>query len=691
MNDEFVQAYMAMDVHQDNLFLTGKAGTGKSTLLRYFVENTHKRVAVIAPTGIAALNVKGQTVHRFCEFGVDVSLAAVAEGRYRPRTRRQQELLQNLDCIVVDEVSMLRADLLDCLQGYLSLYGPHASMLFGGVQMIFVGDLYQLPPVLLGKEEQMFKIFYDTPYFFSANCMKGLDYKHIELQKAYRQEDQDFINLLNTVRDGTAGSEQLNKLNTLIVNDDFDESKVGVVLTTTNAKAKERNEEGLAKLDGKLYSHEAEIKGKFTKEYYPTDPDLVWKDGARVMFLNNDTGGRWVNGTMGMIKGTFDENNYIEVRVELDKPTPNGSSTVTAGAHTWELFSPVLKKKKVRNDENKVVEKEEITLEPTGTFKQLPFKLAWAVTIHKSQGQTFDDLLLDTGKGIFADGQLYTALSRCRTFEGLHLYKHVMPKDVRADENVRKFMKERAKVAYIENLQKEIEGKVEELIVVADTERITELYMEVISTEYRRWRENGGTLRDVENKVYQRCTEIPSDRIFNELLQESFLSLYNTIEKETAKWLRRHNINPQEVDRKRTTAKKEDLVFYNTPLDIGNETSKTVGNLLSIIMAFIIFLIAANPVGGVVAAILGGVAALAGRKKLTKMLRRKIHDYKFSAFTVQIFLSEDDLRKKLEEGSEELKINLREKLKEANQECLPQLLGHAEKIIEESLSQARHP
>lgn len=174
MNEDFIAAYTAMDTGQDSLFLTGKAGTGKSTLLRYFVENTTKNVAVVAPTGIAALNVRGQTVHRFCGFGSDVSLDAVARGRYRPRTRAQRAVLQRLNCLVVDEVSMLRADLLDCLQGYLSLYGPQANRPFGGVQMIFVGDLYQLPPVLLNNEQSMFQVFYDSPYFFSANCMKGL-------------------------------------------------------------------------------------------------------------------------------------------------------------------------------------------------------------------------------------------------------------------------------------------------------------------------------------------------------------------------------------------------------------------------------------------------------------------------------------------------------------------------------------
>lgn len=454
MNDEFVEAYMAMDVHNDNLFLTGKAGTGKSTLIRYFLENTGKNVAVVAPTGIAALNVKGQTVHRFCGFGSDVSLDAVAKDRYRPRTRQQRSLLQRLDCLIVDEVSMLRADLLDCLQGYLSLYGPRANMPFGGVQMIFVGDLYQLPPVLLGKERHMFRVFYDTPYFFSANCMSGFDYKLIELQKVYRQEDEDFISLLNAFRDGTAGPDEINKLNDRYVDEGDDDypSDVGVVLTTTNQRAKEINEEALNRLNGASFSNTARIEGRFTKDYYPTDPELDWRDGARIMLLNNDSGGRWVNGSMGTIVETLDAGTRVMVKLDvapeldfdgdiLHDLDGEPSDVVEVQPHQWQVYSPTIEEEVVVNENDEEEKKEKLVLKSVGSFRQLPFKLAWAVTIHKSQGQTFSDLFLDTGNGIFADGQLYTALSRCTSYKGLRLCKYIVPKDVRTSWQVRDFMR----------------------------------------------------------------------------------------------------------------------------------------------------------------------------------------------------------------------------------------------------------
>jgi hypothetical protein len=426
-NPIFQNALDTLEKTEKNAFITGRAGTGKSTLLSYFREHTKKKVVILAPTGVAALNVKGQTIHSFFKFKPDVTLQSV---KAIVKKDDSTNILTKIDMIIIDEVSMVRADLLDCVEKSLRL-NRRNSKPFGGVQMIFIGDLYQLPPVVTSNEREIFKTHYASPYFFDAKAMEDLPLEFIELEKIYRQKDDTFITLLNAIRNNSATEEHLTALNARF-DPTFtpDPKKFSLHLTTTNALADQINSERLAQLKTKIYTYEGHVQGTFDRRAMPTDIDLSVKVGSQVMMLNNDSAGRWVNGSIGEIvkiipRDDEDEESYADIlKVKLS----NGE-TVEVTPNTWELFSFAYD-----------AEKKQLTSNTVGTFTQYPLRLAWAVTIHKSQGKTFDQIIIDLGRGTFVHGQLYVALSRCTTLTGIVLKQQIRKQHIFMDWRVVRYV-----------------------------------------------------------------------------------------------------------------------------------------------------------------------------------------------------------------------------------------------------------
>lgn len=422
-NDKFAYCYNLLENDNCNLFVTGKAGTGKSTLLEYFRDHTTKKVVFLAPTGVAAVNIKGQTIHSFFCFRPDTTPENVFNIRLH---RSQRRMYQSLDAVVIDEVSMVRADLLDCIDSFLRMYGKDKDKPFGGVQMIFFGDLYQLPPVVTRREQSLFKEVYNSPFFFDAKCYKHLNLKLVELDKIYRQSDQEFIKLLGGLRNRSFSRWDIVELNRR-VNPQFriPRGEYYISLTTTNAIADRINQEQLSQLDGKLCEREGDLIGDFKEKDLPTKLTLGLKEGAQVMLLNNDPQGRWINGSIGKL--TFlDEEGFGEGSVEVKL---QGGSIVEVKPVIWEMFRFFL------NEDTQGIESEVV-----GSFSQLPLKLAWAVTIHKSQGKTFDRVIIDIGNGTFSHGQIYVAMSRCTTFEGIVLRRPIYDHHVLLDPRVVEFM-----------------------------------------------------------------------------------------------------------------------------------------------------------------------------------------------------------------------------------------------------------
>ncbi len=422
LNPEFRRALDIMENTSQHVFITGKAGTGKSTLLEYFRQQTHKKAAVLAPTGVAALNVRGQTVHSFFGFRPDVTLDKI-----KKVSSEKQRLYKNLDTLIIDEMSMVRADLLDCVEKHLRLNGPFPRQVFGGVQMIFIGDLYQLPPVVTAAEKPIFSGRYPSPYFFSATVFSRLDFDMdmVELEKVYRQTDREFIQLLNAIRNRSVTDQDIERLNHRL-NPAFipERNEFYIYLTSTNQQAWKINQEKLLQLKGNIFRYQSMINGEFDVSALPTDECLELKPGAQIMLVNNDRMGRWVNGTVGRIVDLPANGEEGPLEVELQD-----GETVAVKPHIWELF-------RYEYDESAG----KITSEPAGEFWQYPVRLAWAITIHKSQGKTFDRAVIDIGRGTFAHGQVYVALSRCRGFDGLILKKEIQKKHIRMDYRVVRFL-----------------------------------------------------------------------------------------------------------------------------------------------------------------------------------------------------------------------------------------------------------
>jgi len=454
INEQFRHALDIMEDSDRSIFITGRAGTGKSTLLNYFRHVTRKKVAVLAPTGVAALNVKGQTIHSFFRFKPGITPDQVKKLR---SADDNESIYGKLDAIVIDEISMVRADLLDCVDRFLRLNGPEAVKPFGGIQMAFIGDLYQLPPVVTSGEKTVFQSLYETPYFYGARVFDSLDMEFVELEKVYRQHDEQFITLLNGIRNSSITEEDLKLLNRRYQPefepppDDF-----YVYLTTTNRLAEEINSKRLAGLKGKLYTFTGSIEGDFGQEYLATKIDLQCKVGAQVMMLNNDTEGRWVNGSIGKITGIAQNRKGEGVIIaELAD-----GDEVEITAFSWEIF-------------RFFVEAGGLQSEVIGTFTQYPLMLAWAVTIHKGQGKTFDRVIIDIGRGTFAHGQMYVALSRCTTLGGIVLKKPALKKHIWTNYQVMDFL---TKYQYKKAEQSyPVDGKIEAIRKAIENEALLEI------------------------------------------------------------------------------------------------------------------------------------------------------------------------------------------------------------------------
>lgn len=415
-----------------SIFLTGKAGTGKTTFLNDFVLKTKKKHIVVAPTGIAAINAGGVTIHSM--FGlpprtflptterIDGNLAMnISDLMHHFKYRKDKlKLLREIEIIIIDEVSMLRADVLDMMDFSLR-HVRRNQQRFGGVQMLFIGDLYQLPPVV--RDEHILSQYYNSPFFFESLALKEIPLITIELTTVYRQKDEKFLDILNEIRDGEIRDIDFEALNERYIPDFEPTDEPYVYLTSHNRMADEINQKKLAELPGKSFSYAAEIVGNFNENQYPNDEVLELKVGAQIMFIRNDASGerRYFNGKLAEIVD-LDEK---EITVIID-----------GDDESYVLKKEVWEQKKYSLDADK-----NITEDVLGSFKQYPIRLAWAVTIHKSQGLTFDRLIIDAGKS-FASGQVYVALSRCRTLEGIVLKSKITPDVIFADRRVSKFQDE---------------------------------------------------------------------------------------------------------------------------------------------------------------------------------------------------------------------------------------------------------
>ena len=415
LNDEFNGILDQLEKTKDSLFITGKAGTGKSTLLQLFRNTTRKRCAVLAPTGIAALNVRGQTIHSF--FGFPPKMIAKQD----IVRRRNHKMFKNVDIIIIDEISMVRADMLDNIDYFLRV-NRNVNEPFGGVQMVFFGDLFQLPPVVASDfERRVFSTTYRSPYFFSSQVMnKRYPLRLVELNTVYRQDERRFINLLDSIRLNQIDYDDLMELNERFVPLPEDK-EFFLTLTSRNAIADQINQLEINKLETEPFSFTGSVVGNFNPRLMPADPVLQLKQGAQVMFVKNDPQKRFVNGSIGIIKSLTSESIIVTVLDDRDE-----EQTFELEKLEWEIL-------KYKSDE---ANPQKISTEVAGTFKQYPIKLAWAITIHKSQGKTFDRVIIDMGSGAFEYGQTYVALSRCRRLDGIFLKRPLHGKDIMVDNRV---------------------------------------------------------------------------------------------------------------------------------------------------------------------------------------------------------------------------------------------------------------
>lgn len=410
MNEESILAWNIIEKTSANLFLTGKAGTGKTTFLKRLKELSPKRMIVLAPTGIAAINAGGMTIHSFFQLPFSPYVPGTTFGSGEQKryqfSKLKRNIIRSIDLLVIDEISMVRSDLLDAIDSVLRQYRKRHDLPFGGVQLLMIGDLQQLAPVVTPQEEHLLGQHYDTPFFFSSNALKQVGYLTVELKKIYRQQDEQFISLLNQIRENKASEATLQALNQRYI-PNFVPPKEGnyIRLTTHNAPAQYINEQQLAALPAQSFSFTADIEGDFPETSYPADFKLTLKPGAQVMFIKNDPQHRFYNGMIGEVIGV--------------KTDENGSKIIVRSKDSGEEFE--LEKMEWTNAKYTLNEKtKEIEETVEGKFMQYPLRLAWAITIHKSQGLTFEHAIIDASHS-FTHGQTYVALSRCKTLEGMVL------------------------------------------------------------------------------------------------------------------------------------------------------------------------------------------------------------------------------------------------------------------------------
>ena len=457
LTPEFKEVAEYIRSGEGHLFVTGNAGTGKSTLLQLIRDQMEPEPVVLAPTGVAAINVAGQTIHRFFGFNIETTLETIRTRRVRPR---YPQVMKELTTIIIDEVSMVRADVLDWVDNFLRMHGPVRNVPFGGVRMVFFGDLFQLPPVVTSNEKEIFSTVYESPYFFSAPGIINAELKIIELTKIFRQTDRTFIDLLNKFRNNAVQDSDLKLINTKL-DPEFEPppDEFYISLSSTNARADAINDARLNSLRARKVHSEAETRGEFTKDYYPAPKSLSFKPGAQIMMLNNDADDRWVNGSIGKIQSVSkNEDGEHIVKARL-----NDGYSVEIEAHEWKLGRYMLVDGK-------------IDYEIIGRFVQLPFRLAWAVTVHKSQGKTFDRVIIDIPIA-FSPGQVYVALSRCTTLDGIVLARPIKKQFARIDWKVHEFLAVRTGEEIIEDLT---ESRATEIIAnaIKDSRSIKITYLD---------------------------------------------------------------------------------------------------------------------------------------------------------------------------------------------------------------------
>ena len=407
LSDQFQEIISLFEKSSKNIFITGKAGTGKSSLIRYLKNNTKKNLVLLAPTAIAALNINAKTIHSFFNFPFHIITKSDIKKHYNKR------LINKIDTMLIDEASMLRPDIMDAIDLTLQITRENKQP-FGGIQMVLVGDLYQLPPVITNDEiEIMSSLYPDGCFFFNSNVFKNISISKFELTKVYRQDDQKLINLLDKVRNASLDEDDLLSFNKRIVDRDWTVPEEVLTLSTNNSKVNSINASNLKNIDSKEYIYNADIEGKYTGA--PVDAELKIKVGAQVMLVKN--GENWVNGTLAIIDSLSKDEIHIKIKDEVYK----------LEKEKWEKFEY-----KISN--NKIIPS------VSATFIQYPLKLAWAATIHKCQGQTFDKVMIDMDYGAFAHGQTYVALSRVVSLDGLFLRKPLQTEDFIFNPIIKEFL-----------------------------------------------------------------------------------------------------------------------------------------------------------------------------------------------------------------------------------------------------------
>ena len=450
-NKEFQDALQLITHTRQSVFLTGKAGTGKSTFLKYICNHTKKKYVVLAPTGIAAINAGGVTLHSFFKLPFrpmlpddpDLSLSHGRIFEFFKYPKEKRKIIAEVDLIIIDEISMVRADIIDCVDRILRVYSGNMRLPFGGKQLLFVGDVFQLEPVVPSDQKEILSLFYASPFFFSARVFKDINLVPIELQKVYRQTDSVFINILVRIRNNAARKQELDTLNgRYFPSFEPQNEDMYITLATRRDQVDFINEKKLAELPGEEYVSVGKIEGDFPESSLPTQLNLSIKEQAQVIFIDNDYERRWVNGTIGMVSG-IDENGNVYVLLEsgvehLVEPT------------SWRNY------KYKYNEKEKRIEEEIV-----GTFEQLPIRLAWAITVHKSQGLTFSRVVVDLTGGVFAGGQTYVALSRCTSLEGLVLKSKISSRDIFIRKEIVEFSQIFNNQALIEKSIKESEAELQ--------------------------------------------------------------------------------------------------------------------------------------------------------------------------------------------------------------------------------------